>query len=334
MLWKGFFSGGRRDQCARPMSSLIGICLTFTFIVFTSTPASAGDVIGQPYPGGGGGSGGGSGGSGGGNGGGGGGNQPPQHALVTIDRQNDNLLSINPSTGELSVIGPIGHDMISPHLTFMNGRLFALNMNTINHTEIVELDLLTGAAISAFDVRLNSQVVSFAEGLANDGDELLIGFRTGASLQHSNAMGRLALDGTVSGVVNLASLNSLADIDGFKVNPATGTLISTDTRANDNTISFYNVDDVPADYDLLSQFTRDSAMQSINDLDFLNGYMVGLDDVTRRLHWIDPINGQLLHSVNLTGSSELRGLAAVPTPGTLLPLAAGILFRRSRRRIA
>ena len=77
----------------------------------------------------------------------------PPVTFFSVDADTDQLVTIDPVTGVVTNIGPIGHDMNDTDLTFLNGKLYAVtpnspNASTATQWDLVELNPFTGLADS------------------------------------------------------------------------------------------------------------------------------------------------------------------------------------------
>jgi hypothetical protein len=254
--------------------------------------------------------------------------------LFSLDRNADRLVTIDPETGQVTDVGAVGWDIADADLTIHNGRLYAVNTNQ-GGVQLLELDMLSGAALSVVPVTAPGGAVLLAEGLTSTGGGLLIGYSSAGSSFLSNAVGQLGLDGSISAPVNLAPLNANADLDGLGFDPARGRVTSVDVRPNDQTITFYDLGPDATRYGLIHQLAKTDPTLSVNDLVFAGSIFYGLDDLSDRVHRFDAATGRWISSVPLQGGSDLRGLAMlVPGPGGLTLLVPGLALGRRRPRRA
>jgi MYXO-CTERM domain-containing protein len=179
--------------------------------------------------------------------------------------------------------------------------------------------------------------VGLAEGLTNINGQLLASFRTDPGQPNrSNSLGALALTGELTDAIDYAPMTAIADMDGLAVNPLTMQVMGIDTDPFHGVIRTSLLGRDPASFSVLGQFDINPGGYTIGDLDFFSGQLYGIDDLTNRLHLLDPASGARLGSVLMSGGQSLQGLAAqvVPGPGTLALLGLAGLLSRSRRRRA
>lgn len=273
----------------------------------------------------------------GGPGGGGPGSDTPSGGwrLFSVDRTTGDLVTIDPGTGAISVVGSLGTAVHDADLAWHNGRLYALLRDVTGPARLLELNPGSGAVISSVHVAWNGSPVTVAEGLTSDGNALRIGFSSGANTAFSNALGTLGTDGLVTSVADLSPLNPLIDLDGLGWNPATGALVGVDTiMAPVDRVDFFSIGNDPQAIGFMASLDRSAPIGAINDIEFIGSSLYAIDHLSGRLHVLAG-DGGLTDSL-LLGTGSYFGLAwgyMVPSPGAMALLAlAGITGRARRRR--
>ena len=77
--------------------------------------------------------------------------------LYTVDTQSDKLLKVDSQSGQIEIVGAIGHDMGSVDLVFNNGLLYALNERQ-NTFELLTIDPATGQMLTSLPLRFGSEL--------------------------------------------------------------------------------------------------------------------------------------------------------------------------------
>ncbi len=94
-------------------------------------------------------------------------------ALYTVDTTNDQLLKVDSRSGELSLVGAIGHNMGQVDLVFSQGILYALN-RTAGSFELVSLDPRSGSMIAVVPLQHSPTLVTTKGITAVDGQLYVI----------------------------------------------------------------------------------------------------------------------------------------------------------------
>lgn len=268
-------------------------------------------------------------------GGGGGGGQTVS-GLFSVDRLNDQLVRLDPTTGVATSVGGLGLDVNVVDLAWHDGNLYGVDTRPNNTVDLLQIDTNTGAASILATLTSGGSNVTTAEGLASYDGNLLVGFSDRNPITSSNAVGYLSLDGTITGSQDLSNNEGIADVEAFTVNPLTGDWISADVRVGLEVIEFYEIGlDNGGMYNSIGGVGLDE-VRRLSDIAFYEDALLGVNPMWDQLHTFDPATGALLNSVDIIGATELYGLSygewsTVPAPGALAAfvLAAG---RRRRRR--
>jgi len=262
----------------------------------------------------------------------------PVPTLFSVDRTSGSLVSIDHQTGAVTTIGSIGMNVHIADLAFHDDRLFGFVQTAPgSQAQFVEFDVHTGAALSVTNISLNGSPVIFAESLTHDGNGFVLGFSTGGDIYHSNAFARLSTDGTLSHVTDLSHHIGHFDIDGMGYDPVRERLVSVDTRPYPtDLLEFYAFGFDQSSIETLGILPRTGSIAAINDIDFIDDRMYGIDQGAGMLHIFDPETAALLESIALN-QTGLFGLAygsvtPIPAPGAAL-LLFGLYGCRSRRRM-
>jgi|GEM_PF-3115175 len=244
--------------------------------------------------------------------------------LYSVDEMNGELVTVDSSTGDVSVVGPIDFDLLEYNstfqmdMTFHKGVLYELRSSsseTYSNLDLVAIDHRTGSVISSIRVKHNgvAVVTTAGEGLASAGGRLLIGFSTTA-MYYSHILADLdPVTGEVANLANYLELTLWADFDGLAAN-AQGQLYSIDTRpgsdGSDNRYMLFRVSRSPLSYTLVGDFAGPNS--HVGSIEFTDEGLFALEAVDMlesELHQIDPNTGGDLGAVPLSTSVLLNGLA-------------------------
>jgi hypothetical protein len=261
--------------------------------------------------------------------------------FYSVDQNTQELVRIHATTGHVTVVSSLGFTAGDVDLTAHQGGLYGSNSSG-GAVHLLKINPLTGAVLSDVTVTSGGAGVAHAEGLASLGNDLVLGYVSGASSGVSNSLGTVNLsDGTLSNRLDYASVNPsyVADFDGLTADATGGAeLLSVDshTPASADNSSLFQVNRSPQQYnDVDVPFLLN---RGINDLAFLGTDLYGLYGVDE-LYKIDPANGDVLQTITLDRSGLYYGLAdasAVPEPSSFAALggllAVGLIARLSRRR--
>ena len=260
--------------------------------------------------------------------------------LFSVDVATDELVKINPATGNVSVIGPLGFNAQDVDLTNVNGRLFALNAELDVRVDLYELNPATASVISSVQVFTDSNFeIQLAEALSHVSGQLKIGFRDSAAPfpARSNAFGDLGFDGVVSNIQS--NVTTYVDFDGLGVDLSTGILYSPDGnpafinfRPGDT--DFFSVQESPL---ALNFITTDSTNFSANDVAVLSNQLYAMGQPSNLLAALD-LNTNGFSTITLSRSGNYFGLAtAIPEPSPIaclsLLLATFVGWRLKRKMV-
>jgi len=267
--------------------------------------------------------------------------------VYSVNSTTDELVTINPATGTVTVIGAIGKDMVDVDLTFHNGVLYAIDHGGSypDTVDLVTINHNTGSMISS--VHLTNADTLFltnaAEGFTSVNGQLIISFDRELPVGTSDHLGELALDGEVSNEIDYYTTYN-ADMDALGTDPS-NQIFSVDVvlGTGNDVIHLYEVDRSPQDYRHVGSFSGPN--HSINDITFFGSNLFGVDRANGFLYCIDAETGALLYSRSLNPSGYYSGLAFdpedIPTLSqrgliitVLLLLTGGAIYIGWRRRRA
>ena len=235
--------------------------------------------------------------------------------FFSVDRLTDELVEIDPSTGSVSVIGPLGIDVFDIDLTRTpDGRLWGLNTIYQNRVDLFEISTTTGAVISSVQVKIAGNGVLHAEGLAHIGNGLVIGYSI-AGNSSSDGFGDLATNGAIT---NAVTLSPTADIDGLGIGAGSVTLYAVDVTGSGTFV--YEIDPTNMATTLVGALSTSTIV--VNDLLGVGSDVFIIAEETGVLHRIDVASPSILNTISLNRSGEYLGLALagpldVPEPSTL-----------------
>ncbi|MCH2169497.1 hypothetical protein MK489_01835, partial [Myxococcota bacterium] len=118
--------------------------------------------------------------------------------VYSIEKQNDDLVTINTENGQVSVVASLGFNADNIDLTRVNGKLYGLDIHYPVSQTLYEINTTNGSVISS--VSLNPAYPDI-EALSHVGGQLVVGYHAtfAAYSPHLTAsIGDLALDGTIS----------------------------------------------------------------------------------------------------------------------------------------
>ena len=224
--------------------------------------------------------------------------------LYSINETTDELVTVDSSTGTLTVVGPIGHNMYNPSLTYLDGVIYALSNKRWDYVELVAINPVTGAKMSSVSVDWEGVPITNAEGLTTLQGQLLIGFWDGEGNQYySDSLGGLSSGGEISSVVDFS--DSGADFDELTVD-ATSRIFSTDGEAA--FIRIYAATLSPPSYTLLCEPLWAENLC----IEFGPSGLFAIAYPQLEICRIDPNTGELLDTAPLEPNVSITGLAYVP----------------------
>ena len=234
------------------------------------------------------------------------------------------LFDVNQSTGALTSIGPTGRDQLGDLTSDPRNGSFRLWANRITSNELVLLNPVTGAEISAVAMDSPDNIVSIAfdtvTGKLYGNTSVGYGapFEALYEIDPSNGattfIGRIIFD-------NVYALGFDQAGELFGVSDFSNELISISTASGNGTfVAGVQFNDV---FDIASRPS--------------DGVMFATDTATNRLYQLDTSNGNMIEVGQEIGGVQgnLVGLAfgPIPAPGTAAILALGGIAATKRRRI-
>lgn len=254
--------------------------------------------------------------------------------LYAIDNVANTLARIEPSTGAVTTVGPVGHQFFTTDLTYYNNSIYAITANSTAVFDdpgwtLVEINRQTGAKVRSIPALLaNGQRPRLIEGIATIGDRLVLGMQADGTV--SQQLGDIdPVTGTITNIVGYAGqpgCNAFGqggfspDFDGLGADPE-GRILASDSDSGLNTLG--RITESPRSCTILGQFTNYS----------------GFDDVATADGSTFGIGRGALYQFNLTGTPfvarslnlgeanvNLTGLAAAPAEGVTY-LNTGSIWR-------
>ena len=257
--------------------------------------------------------------------------------LYSLNMTTDELVTIDPRTGSVDIIGSLGLDVTENiELGVANNQLFAFGLSSIG-AKLLRINTSTGGVVSNVDLTYQGSSIGLIESLTGVNDTLYLGFgdAIGTPNGFSNTLGEIALDGTVS---NATTFDFGTDFDGLGAGDQ-GQIFSFDGSTASLIETIYSVDIASSSLSSVTNF-------SLNDIRLGDMYGIGtsLFGITRtdnRIYEFDLNSGNILGSVTINAPGQFNGLAPtipsnpVPEPSTLLLLGSGLIglvfFGRKKR---
>lgn len=228
-----------------------------------------------------------------------------------VDQQNPNLPQGPAPTFTYRVLNTYPHDpdAFTQGLLFANGSLFE-STGLVGQSSLREVDLTTGNVIFQVD---NDPSI-FAEGLALRGNQLYqLTLEEGVALVWSQT--NFVLQNTITSRVPAWGLTYIPQSDLFVFSDGTSTLRFLQPGTFQETGSVTVTD-------------NGTAVDSLNELEYVNGVILANRFLTDEIVAIDPSNGAVLFRADLTGiidknaeglgfNDVLNGIAYDPTQDRL-----------------
>ncbi len=262
----------------------------------------------------------------------------PALTLYSIDNYNDALVSIETSTGAVTLYSEIAGIFGTPRLAYMNGTIYALNplggcSGGCSQPYLQGIDPTTGASTGLWWLTSGGASANcwYAEGLTSDGSRLIASvtrpFPDDTCNGRTKRLADLGTGGELSNVSGRVDEN--ADMDHIAMSPA-GQLYAIDAvslSATQLVGRLYRASSLP-NYDLVgdialavSENVRGTAFTPDGMLWVLVG--TGASDSPRRLLRVDASSGATLEAITLQIPTYpqivLNGLVYVPLDPTSVP---------------
>ncbi len=222
--------------------------------------------------------------------------------LFSIETATDELVKIDSQIGVIEVVGTLDFDATSTDLASFGDRLFVLDTIFTEHVNILEIDPLTAATISAAQVSIEGNPILHAEGLTHIGEQLIIGFSSNGNV-FSDSLGDLSLTGEVT--------NSSPFTDDVGITPTP----DTDALGSDGTSMIFSADDTGGGRGPLSIFSADRQAVSFD--------LIETVDITGKDLVVDNENFLLLNNSFATGEARLTEISANGVVGSSISLGDG-----------
>lgn len=248
--------------------------------------------------------------------------------LYSINTQTNELVTIDSTSGVVTPVGPIGHNVHDVDLAFQNDILFALNNDFGTRTELLAIDPATGSAFAAIPVRIGSTLITdAAEGLTSINGRLYASFDstdTQTSPLTSNALALLdPVNGFLTQPFNYAIFDPKADLEGLAYRASDGQLFASRTTGSSG--SLHEVDiDLPA-------YRTIGALPATNDLEFVADKLFALSEDGTVVYQVNANTGAIQSDTPLSAAGQPLSGLAIPEPSALgLLLVLGLALWRIR----
>ena len=243
--------------------------------------------------------------------------------FYSVDSNTDQLIHIDASTGTATVIGDLGQDARDIDLARTpDGRLWGLNSIFQSSVHLWEISPDTGAVISSVSVvGPTGSPITSAEGLGNDGNQLVIGYSSNGDA-NSNIFANLSEAGAITGPATLT-----IDMDGLSVGASTIPFYALD-REPAVSSRLYELD--PPSANLLGPGFDPSTFR-FNDLMPAGQSIFASDNGDAVLHEFDLVSGAFQQTISLSLGTGYLGLASagpltpIPIPGGIWLILSGII---------
>jgi hypothetical protein len=245
--------------------------------------------------------------------------------FYSIDTASDDLVSIDSSSGHVTMIGSLGVDLFDTDLAMLEGNLYAVDTSLVRQTaNLYRINTTSGNAALLGQLATATEGVTHAEGLAATASSLIVSYTTTPNSPTSNLVAALSLTGLVG-----SGTDAGVDIDGLTADNIEQFLFL-DSKDSANRVDLYSGFPVST----IGSHTGVSGSNFSNDAAFLGNELFAISD-PGLLH-LDRTDGSLLSITALDRAGNYTGLVAVPAPMPLFlilgGLAAATMFGRSRSR--
>lgn len=253
--------------------------------------------------------------------------------LYSVNVQTDELVKIETTTGAVTVVGSIGHQMQGTDLAGLNGMVYATTQKNpgfnLNGMTLVAINPATGGKVSAVDMLLGTNQV-FSEGLTATNGQLIATFDN-----LSTTSVRSGVVNPVTGAISDAQFHG-PDLDELGTT-LDGRIIAVDGinfAGNTRQMAFYELGRNPTSTAFLGDFLMQG---SLDDIVFTPFGAFSLDHLSQNLYRIDLSVPSIVQTIPLGPVAlQLDGLAYVPEPSTFVLCGIGFLgaawTHRGRRR--
>lgn len=248
--------------------------------------------------------------------------------FLSFDRDTDELVAVDFSTGAVQVLGAPGVDLENTEIEVVGGLLYVTNSIFGDHCDFLIIDPANAQLLSSKRVQWNARDIH-VEGFTIDQNGVLyVGYSDDPNQSYSKNLGTLALDGTITQVADYSTLDPNADFDALGHTAIQG-LFSADSRPSAGQSHLFHLDTTPPGLDSRGIIHGTPHEIRSNDLVFLGERLYGVDHLAYRLYEIDPTNAAILHEVLVAGDRSLHGLALQPAPPSpaLYSIADGELLK-------
>lgn len=248
--------------------------------------------------------------------------------FLSFDRDTDELVSVDFSTGAIQVIGSPGVDLENTEIEVIGGLLYVTNSLHQDHCDLLIVDPANGQLLSSERMQWNSQDVHSEGFTVDENGVLYVGFADNPNQSYSKHLGILDRDGTITQVADYSAVDPTVDLDALGYTTTLGLFSANGRPSTDNT-ELYFMETNPPGLDLRGIVQDATHGVRSNDLVFLGERLYGVDHLAFRLYEIDPSNAAILRQVPFASPRSLHGLALKPAPlsPTLYTVADGELLK-------
>ncbi len=216
--------------------------------------------------------------------------------LFGVDVNDQTLVRINADTGVVVEVGfvDLGQDTgFVTDLASEGARLYVLNSIYPNGAFIGELNPGTAATISAAQLTVDGvNAPNAIESLSTDalGHLIVALWRPGSpNIASSSHLGRLALSGAVTEIVNLGAS---ADFDGLGRDP-NGDMVGLDREPGPNYVQLLEVSHTKAGFDVIVTLPFTGDFNIVDDCAVFEGDIITIDRDFKRVNRHSRMTGQI-----------------------------------------
>lgn len=242
--------------------------------------------------------------------------------IYSVNVQTDELVAIETTTGAVTTIGSIGHQMQGTDLASLNGLVYATTQKVsgfnLNGMTLVAINPVTGAKVSSADMLFGTNQV-FAEGLTAADGQLIATFD-----YLSTVSPRSGVVDPVTGAISDQQhhgpdLDELGTTHDGRIIAVDGINFSGNTRQ----MAFYELERNPTSTTFLGDFLMQG---SLDDIVFTPFGAFSLDHTAGNLYQIDISGPSIVATIPIGAIGlQLDGLAFIPEPSAVVLEALGFV---------